>query len=111
MGHLIPSGGLAQPQVKTGQLQVQPMADSQMQSITSPKRRHLSQAEPGRDLEILRNQRQALQALFAQHQKSLPGLLRFLRGDRTSAHLKSQGRRQFSGHPAKFLGWFACLVL
>ena len=101
MGHLIQGGGLAQPQVKTGQLQVQPLADSQMQGITSPQRRHLSQAEPGRDLEILRNERQAVQALFAQHPKSLPGLLRFLRCDRASAHLESQGRRQFRGYPGR----------
>ena len=48
VGHLNLGGGFAQPQVKTGQLQVQPLADSQMQGITSPQRRHLSQAEPGR---------------------------------------------------------------
>ena len=34
VGHLNLGGGLAQPQVKTGQLQVQPLADSQMQGIT-----------------------------------------------------------------------------
>ena len=56
VGHLIPSGGLAKLQVKTGQLQVQPLADSSMQGTTSPKRR------------------QAVQPLFAQNQKSLPGV-------------------------------------
>ena len=62
-----------------------------MQGITSPQRRPLSQAEPDGDLEILHSQGQALEPLFAQHQKSLPGDLRFLPCDRASANLKSQG--------------------
>lgn len=85
VSHLMMGGGRAQPPVKTGQLQIQPLADSQMQGIASPQRRRLGQAEPGSDLEILRRQRQAVQALLAQHPKPLPGLLGFLRRDRVSA--------------------------
>jgi hypothetical protein len=53
VGHLMMGGGPAQPAVKAGQLQVQPLAESQMQGIASPQQRRLGQSEPGRDLEIL----------------------------------------------------------
>jgi len=66
-------GGLAQPRGKTGQLQVQPLADITMQAV---------------------------QALFEQHPESLPGLLRVVRCDRPSAHLERQGFVEIEAHRA-----------
>ncbi len=99
VGHLMMGSGPAQPAVKAGQLQVQPLAESQMQGIASPQRRRLGQSEPGGDLEILGYQRQGMQAMVTQHPKPLPGFLGFLSCNRASAHLESQGRSQFRGHP------------
>ena len=49
-----------------------------LQGITIVQRRPLTLASNCGDLEILHSQRQALEPLFAQHQKSLPGVPRFL---------------------------------
>ena len=58
MSDLVMGSGLAQAAVKAGQLQVQPLAESQMQRIPSPQRGPLSQTKPGGYLEILGCQRQ-----------------------------------------------------
>ena len=58
MSDLVMGSGLAQAAVKAGQLQVQPLAESQMQRIPCPQRGPLSQTKPGGYLEILGCQRQ-----------------------------------------------------
>ena len=70
MGHLILRGGLAQPLVKTGKLQIQQLAESQLHGVNTPQRRHLSQVETGLNLEILRT-------------KGLPSIKSYQRGIRT----------------------------
>ena len=101
VGHLVMGSSPAQPAVKAGQLQLQPLAQRKMQCIPCPQRRRLDETETGCGLEILGYQLKGLETMLTQDPKPLPGCLRFLRCDRVTSHLESQGRRQFSDNPGR----------
>ena len=90
MNDLVVGFGLAQPAVKAGQLQVQPLTESQMQRIPCPQRGRLRQTETGGYIEILGCQRQGVQALLMQHPEPPPGFLGLERRVRIAANLQNQ---------------------